>query len=132
MPYRHLATFLLATLLFAATAVPARATGERDIEQTTPQEIVDAMATKGVRGVANIFTGWLEIPKQIYITNQENGWQRSQLSSALCCSSPLLRARLHRPAPGRRPRTSAPSSSRMATSNREAPTGRRKAGQASS
>lgn len=34
------------------------------------------MATKGVRGAANILTGWAEFPKQIYITGKESGWGR--------------------------------------------------------
>lgn len=34
---------------------------------------VDAMSTKAVRGLANITTGWLEFPKQIYLTYKEDG-----------------------------------------------------------
>ncbi|HEY5975798.1 MAG TPA: exosortase system-associated protein, TIGR04073 family [Geobacteraceae bacterium] len=78
MPYRHLATLFLATLLLAAVAVPVQADNEgKIIDDTSPQVIVDAMAAKGVRGVANIFTGWLEIPKQIDLVNQESGWERA-------------------------------------------------------
>jgi putative exosortase-associated protein (TIGR04073 family) len=74
MPYRHLATFLLAMLMFASA--PAGAEVYKDVESSTPQEIVDAMAAKGVRGAANAVTGWLELPKQIYVTSQEDGWAR--------------------------------------------------------
>ena len=43
------------------------------IEKASPQEIVDAMANKAVRGIANSTTGWLEFPKQIYLTYKEDG-----------------------------------------------------------
>jgi len=45
----------------------------RTIESASPQEIVDAMANKAVRGIANTATGWLEFPKQIYLTYKEDG-----------------------------------------------------------
>ena len=34
---------------------------------------MDGMATKAARGVANITLGWLELPKQIYVTASEDG-----------------------------------------------------------
>lgn len=43
------------------------------IENSSPQKVVDGMATKAVRGMANITTGWLELPKQIYVTYKEDG-----------------------------------------------------------
>jgi putative exosortase-associated protein (TIGR04073 family) len=51
----------------------AGAQSYRDIENSSPQEVVDAMSTKAVRGLANITTGWLEFPKQIYLTYKEDG-----------------------------------------------------------
>ena len=42
-------------------------------ENSSPQKVVDGMANKAVRGVANITTGWLEFPKQIYLTYNEDG-----------------------------------------------------------
>jgi putative exosortase-associated protein (TIGR04073 family) len=45
----------------------------RTIEDSSPQEVVDGMANKLVRGVANVATGWLEFPKQIYLTFKEEG-----------------------------------------------------------
>lgn len=45
----------------------------RSIDTSSPQEIVDGMANKLVRGVTNVGTGWLEIPKQIYLTFKEEG-----------------------------------------------------------
>lgn len=68
----RLAVLLLA-LLFAASG-PALAGGlDQTLEDASPQQVVDGMANKLVRGVANIATGWLEIPKQIYITWKEEG-----------------------------------------------------------
>lgn len=51
------------------------ATGDRysSIENSSPQKVVDGMATKAVRGMANLTTGWLEFPKQIYLTYKEDG-----------------------------------------------------------
>jgi putative exosortase-associated protein (TIGR04073 family) len=43
------------------------------IENSSPQEIVNGMSNKAVRGIANITTGWLEFPKQIYTTSREDG-----------------------------------------------------------
>lgn len=45
----------------------------RTIDHSSPQELVDAMANKLVRGIANIGTGWVEFPKQIYLTFREEG-----------------------------------------------------------
>jgi putative exosortase-associated protein (TIGR04073 family) len=45
----------------------------RSIEDASPQQVVDGMANKLARGVANVATGWLELPKQIYLTSQEEG-----------------------------------------------------------
>ena len=71
----RLKVFLGLVLGVALLAVPvgARASEYRTIETSSPQEIVDGMATKAVRGVANVATGWLEFPKQIYLTFKEDG-----------------------------------------------------------
>ncbi|KAF0216172.1 MAG: hypothetical protein FD174_3795 [Geobacteraceae bacterium] len=45
----------------------------RTIENSSPQEVVNGMANKVARGVANVATGWLEFPKQIYMTFKEDG-----------------------------------------------------------
>ncbi len=42
-------------------------------ENSSPQKVVDGMANKAARGAANIATGWLELPKQIYLTYNEEG-----------------------------------------------------------
>jgi len=48
----------------------------KTIDDASPQEVVDGMANKLARGVANITTGWLELPKQIYITCKEEGYAK--------------------------------------------------------
>jgi len=65
---------LLAVLLF----IPALAQADRykSVENSTPQEIADGMGTKLTRGVANVTTGWGEIPKQIYYTTKQDGWAK--------------------------------------------------------
>ncbi|HEY6838006.1 MAG TPA: exosortase system-associated protein, TIGR04073 family, partial [Geobacteraceae bacterium] len=50
-----------------------RAEDYRTTETSSPQEVVDGMATKAMRGVSNIALGWLEFPKQVYLTFKEDG-----------------------------------------------------------
>jgi putative exosortase-associated protein (TIGR04073 family) len=45
----------------------------KDPESSTPQEVVGAMSHKLVRGIANVATGWVEFPKQIYLTYRDEG-----------------------------------------------------------
>jgi len=45
----------------------------KNIENSSPQDIVSGMSSKAARGVANVATGWLEFPKQIYVTSREEG-----------------------------------------------------------
>ena len=47
--------------------------GPETIEQASAEQIVDGMANKFGRGITNTGTGWLEFPKQIYQTWQEEG-----------------------------------------------------------
>jgi len=54
----------------------ARGESYRTIENSSPQEIVGGMGSKMARGVANTATGWLEFPKQIYLTCNEDGAAR--------------------------------------------------------
>jgi putative exosortase-associated protein (TIGR04073 family) len=56
-----------------ALASVAGADSYKNIENSTPQEVVDGMMTKAGRGLANVTTGWLELPKQVYTTSKENG-----------------------------------------------------------
>lgn len=59
------------------------ASSYRNIDEASPQDIVDGMASKGVRGAANIVTGWVEIPKQIYVTGKDSGWLRGAVIGPL-------------------------------------------------
>lgn len=67
---------LLATLALAialVTAERSQAADSRTVDTASPQEVVDGMANKLARGVANIGTGWWEFPKQIYLTCRDEG-----------------------------------------------------------
>ena len=67
-----LGVFLTAALVLALSQ-KGECSSTQSIESSSPQETVDAMANKAVRGVANIATGWLEFPKQIVNTYKEDG-----------------------------------------------------------
>lgn len=69
-------TILAGLLACLTAAAPATAGAYRNIDTASSQDIVDSMAAKGVRGAANLVTGWAEIPKQIYVTGEEGGWLR--------------------------------------------------------
>jgi putative exosortase-associated protein (TIGR04073 family) len=72
-----LMTMLILTLCVLSTGQRALASNsDLTIDQASPQEVVDGMANKIVRGVANVATGWLELPKQIYITCKEEGYTK--------------------------------------------------------
>ena len=43
------------------------------IESSSPQKVMNGMANKAARGMTNVTTGWLELPKQIYLTYSEEG-----------------------------------------------------------
>lgn len=66
-----LSVLALALFLFGAGRLAHAETGS--VDDASPQELVDGMANKLVRGVTNVGTGWLEFPKQIYITFKEDG-----------------------------------------------------------
>lgn len=63
---------LVLTLSLLCTGRSAQA-DSRNVDTSPPQVVVDGMANKLVRGVANIGTGWLEFPKQIYLTFKDEG-----------------------------------------------------------
>jgi putative exosortase-associated protein (TIGR04073 family) len=74
MAKKHLLrAVLIGCAMVVAQAVVADADSYRTIENSSPQEVVDGIATKAVRGLANVTTGWLEFPKQIYLTYKEDG-----------------------------------------------------------
>jgi len=67
-----LAVLLVALCLTESGPVQA-ASLDNTLDDASPQQVVDGMSNKLVRGVTNIATGWLEIPKQIYLTWKEEG-----------------------------------------------------------
>lgn len=81
--FRRLTNLVVICLVSIVLEGVSGATGYRNIETASPQDIVEGMATKGVRGAANIVTGWVEIPKQIYITGKETGWLRGSIIGPL-------------------------------------------------
>ncbi|WP_243373798.1 exosortase system-associated protein, TIGR04073 family [Geotalea sp. SG265] len=85
MPQRG--SFLIAATvliwLLAVTAPPAGADDYRTVENAGPQEVVDAMASKAARGLANTATGWGEFPKQIYLTAKDDGIAKGLLVGPL-------------------------------------------------
>lgn len=64
---------LLFALCFLGTEQKAQAGSILTVDDVGPQEIVDGMANKLARGVTNVATGWLEFPKQIRMTYQDEG-----------------------------------------------------------
>ena len=67
---------MLAGIILLCVSGPAAASDDRSVENSSPQSVVDAMAAKGVRGAANLTTGWIEIGKQVYVTGKQDGWLR--------------------------------------------------------
>lgn len=68
-----LAGAIAALLLVPALPRESRADNLQTIETSSAQEVVDGMANKAARGLSNTVTGWVELPKQVYVTWQEDG-----------------------------------------------------------
>lgn len=68
---------LLAAIFFWMICLinsPAYSQNEfKTVEDSAPQEVVEAMSLKFARGVSNVALGWLELPKQIYQTFRNDG-----------------------------------------------------------
>lgn len=64
---------MVLTLLFLMTGISGAADQFTDPESSTPQDVVGAMSHKLVRGIANTATGWVELPKQVYLTFRDEG-----------------------------------------------------------
>jgi putative exosortase-associated protein (TIGR04073 family) len=65
--------FFMLCALGGPLASTAFAGTYRTIENSSPQEITSGMSAKAGRGIVNTATGWLEFPKQIYVTWTEEG-----------------------------------------------------------
>ncbi|RNC70644.1 MAG: exosortase system-associated protein, TIGR04073 family [Desulfuromonadales bacterium] len=84
MSRRSLVTLATLTLLtLGCLQQRAHATSMHTVDKASAQEIVDGMATKLSRGIANTATGWGEFPKQIYVTWNEDGPTRGILIGPL-------------------------------------------------
>lgn len=70
---RLLGSLLISCAIVISHASISSADVYRSIDNSSPQEVVDGMASKAGRGIANMTTGWLELPKQIYTTSKEDG-----------------------------------------------------------
>jgi len=73
--------FLICAMVWGAILLlgplqSARAEQHQSVEDESPQLIADGMATKACRGIANVSTGWVEFPKQIYVSWNEEGWAK--------------------------------------------------------
>jgi putative exosortase-associated protein (TIGR04073 family) len=55
----------------------------QSFENSSPQEVVEGMSAKAERGLANIATGWLELPKQVYLASKEEGAAKGALIGPL-------------------------------------------------
>jgi putative exosortase-associated protein (TIGR04073 family) len=70
---RLLGSLLISCAFVISQASVSGADVYRSIDNSSPQDVVDGMASKAGRGIANMTTGWLELPKQIYTTSKEDG-----------------------------------------------------------
>jgi putative exosortase-associated protein (TIGR04073 family) len=80
---KNLIVLSLVILSLSLTGTSASASVYQTVEDSSPQDVVDSMAAKGVRGAANLVTGWVELPKQIYLTGERDGWLRGAVIGPL-------------------------------------------------
>jgi putative exosortase-associated protein (TIGR04073 family) len=81
--FKNLIVLSFVLLSLSLTGRNASASGYQTVEDSSPQDVVDSMAAKGVRGAANLVTGWVELPKQIYLTGERDGWLRGAVIGPL-------------------------------------------------
>jgi putative exosortase-associated protein (TIGR04073 family) len=73
MTRKTLGITLLLCICICARPEIGQADAYKYPESSAPQEVVDGISTKLARGVSNMALGWLELPKQIYLTYKEDG-----------------------------------------------------------
>jgi putative exosortase-associated protein (TIGR04073 family) len=74
MTFKNVFSALLVCAILGGPLCAAAVAGSYNtIESSPPQEIMNGMGNKAARGIANVTTGWLEFPKQIYTTSSEEG-----------------------------------------------------------
>ncbi len=70
---RIFSSLVICCSLVLGQVITAHADSYRTVDNSSPQEVVDGMMNKAGRGMANMTTGWLELPRQIYETSKESG-----------------------------------------------------------
>lgn len=63
----------IATGIVLPDTAAVAGTGSKIVEEVGPQETVSGMSRKAVRGLSNIALGWIELPKQVYVTYKNDG-----------------------------------------------------------
>ncbi len=80
---RVFSAFVICCALVVSQVITSYADSYRTIDNSSPQEVVDGMMNKAGRGMANMTTGWLELPKQVYETSKEDGVAKGILIGTL-------------------------------------------------
>jgi putative exosortase-associated protein (TIGR04073 family) len=78
-----LCAVLIGLLMGTLPAFAATGSSYDTIENSSPEKLVDAMSAKAARGFANTTLGWVEFPKQIYLTINEDGTTKGILIGPL-------------------------------------------------
>ncbi len=63
----------LGLLVLLLASGSAWADAYRSVDDASAEEVVSGMSEKAVRGLVNVATGWLELPRQIHSTYHDHG-----------------------------------------------------------
>ncbi len=80
---RVFSVLVICCALVLGQVMTSYADSYQTIDNSSPQEVVDGMMNKAGRGMANMTTGWLELPKQVYETSKEDGVAKGILIGTL-------------------------------------------------
>lgn len=69
-----IARMMIVMCLVICPGYPVQAQDVSAISQEEAPSLLCQVAMKLVRGIANFTSGWVEIPKQIYLVGQNEGW----------------------------------------------------------
>ncbi len=69
-----IARMMIVMCLVICPGYPVQAQDVSAISQEEAPSLLYQVAMKLVRGIANFTSGWVEIPKQIYLVGQNEGW----------------------------------------------------------
>jgi putative exosortase-associated protein (TIGR04073 family) len=64
--------FVLLVCFCTAGALHAETAAEQELYHT--ESVVQDMSAKLCRGVFNVLTGWMEVPRQLIVSGKERGW----------------------------------------------------------